>query len=277
MTGDRAGTGDRERGGMTIVELLVVTVLGALVLGAIYQVLITSQRTYATQSVEVQGQQTLRAGMDILSAELREVSPTDGDLLTFETDWMEIRGSRAVGTVCAILTGGSNPTIQARKVGRFLRGDSARVFFDNDPDQRSDDQWRAALVEVVDTTGTLSCPNGGTAQEVILHDVTFGSPPDSITIGSPVRNVVRYGYGLGTYDGRPYLVREEADGNTNPLVGPLRAEVGVEFRYLDGTGTATATAGDVRQIEITLRTASDFRSGGEPYRDSLTSRIHTRN
>ena len=44
---------NRTRAGFTIVELLVVTVLGALVVAATYQVLLTNQRTYTAQNAQI--------------------------------------------------------------------------------------------------------------------------------------------------------------------------------------------------------------------------------
>ncbi len=268
---------EENRGGFTLVELLIVTVLGALVMGAMYQVLITNQRTYATQNANVQANQTLRGGMEALFAELREISPQDGDLLSTSATGMRIRASRAPAIVCSIVTGGSNPTVQVKRLGRYLTGDSARVFFDNDPDLTSDDVWRTADVSVVDSTGLLSCPDGDVAETVELNGVTWGPPPDSILAGALVRNFVRQQYQVGTYDGNTYLTRTE-DGDTYPLIGPLNPNNPVTFRYLDASGSATGTSTNVRQIEVTLRSETNIRGlSGDLQQDSLSARIFTRN
>lgn len=266
--------------GMTLVELTVVTVLGSLILAAMFQVLISNQRTFAAQNAGVQSRQTLRGGMDVAFSELREISPEDGDVVEMEEQRLHIRAGRSVGLICSIIsTSGTNhPIVQAKKVGRYLDDDSARVFYENDPSLRDDDVWRTANVEVMDTSGTLTCPDGSTAQEVQLNGVRYAAPTDSILTGALVRNFVHYRYELGDYNGRSYLLRIASDGASTPLVGPLDATDGVSFGYLDGDGAPTAVPEEVRQIEITLRTtsqASDAR--GEPFRDSLTTRIFTRN
>lgn len=266
------------RRGFTLVELLIVTVVGVLVLGAIYQVLITNQRTYATQNANVQANQTLRGGMEALFAELREISPQDGDLLSMSSTGMRIRGNRAPAIVCSIITTGSDPIVQVKRLGRYLTGDSARIFVDNDPDATSDDVWVTADVTVVDSTGTLSCPDGEVAETVQLEGISWGAPPDSILPGALVRNFVRYQYQVGTYDGQTYLTRTDESGNTYPLIGPLNPNNPVSFRYLDAGGTATGTAANVRQIDVTLRSETNIRDiSGDLQQDSLRSRIFTRN
>lgn len=268
-----------DRRGVTLVELILVTVLGAFVLAGIYQVLVQNQRTYTAQSTRIRNQQTLRSGLDVLTSELRGVSPGDGDLLEMGTSAIGIRAPRGMGLVCSILTGGSNPTVQAKRVGNFLEGDSARVYYENHPSREADDGWRTAVVDVVDSTGMLSCPGGSVAQELRLRGIRWGAPPDSFSTGAPIRNFAHYRFLLDDVGGETYLVREDPEaGTSNRLVGPLASGDGVEFRYLDGSGDPTTTAATVRQIEVTLRTPPRRQgSQGELVRDSLTARVHTRN
>lgn len=272
----------RDRRGMTLIELLIVVVLGALVLAAMYETLVQSQRTYAAQSAQAQGQQTLRAGTEILFSELREISPADDDIVDMDETSLTIRAAREIGIVCVTPgASGPDPTVRALRVGRYLRGDSAQVFFENDPNLEGDDVWRTAMLTNLDTTGSLTCPNAATAQEVTLQGVSFGSVAarDSITPGAPIRNFQRYTYALGTYDGEPYLLRTDATGATAPVLGPLKDTDGVTFRYLDGAGAVTTDPTAVRQIEVTLRASSQVLSGtgGPQYRDSLVTRVFTRN
>ena len=108
-----------DRGGFTLVELLIVAVLGVIVVGATYQMILTSQRAYTTQTAQLQGQQTVRAGIDILFAELRELSGVEGDILEMNPDRIEIRAMRAFGLVCDV-----NPTgspIRVKKIGRYFQ------------------------------------------------------------------------------------------------------------------------------------------------------------
>lgn len=271
-------TAGSDRRGMTLVELLVVVMLGGLVMLAIYEVLIVNQRTYTAQSANVRGQQTLRAGMNVLFAELREISPADGDIVTMNADELEIRATRNIGVICEIVVGGLDPTVRARRIGRDLSEDSARVFFENDQNSTDDDVWRTARISIVDI-GSFACPDGETAQTVQLRDVTHATTSDDVLVpGSPIRNFIHYRYAVGTYDGQSYLIREDTLGVQDPLVGPLDDGDPLDFTYLDENGSTTTTPTDVRQVEVTLRTISEARDGsGDPYRDSLTARIYTRN
>ena len=61
------------RNGFTLAELLTVVVLGAVLILASYQVLITNSRIHTANSAHIQGQQALRAGLDVLVGELREI------------------------------------------------------------------------------------------------------------------------------------------------------------------------------------------------------------
>lgn len=149
---------NRTRGGFTIIELLIVAVLGALVVGAIYQVLIVNQRTYTAQNAQIQSQQTVRAGMDLLSSEVRELSRRGGDILGAGYDSISVRAMRRFGQVCAVNL--ATGTMDVRRVGSWFEvGDSVVVYAENRASTATDDRWVKGRVTVRDTT--ISC---GTAQ-----------------------------------------------------------------------------------------------------------------
>lgn len=264
--------------GMTLVELLIVVVLGGLILLAMYEVMITNQQTYAAQNADAQAQQTLRAGMNVLFGEIREISPSEGDIIRMDADHLTIRALRGVAIVCQILDWGNNPQFRARKVGDFLaEGDSVVVFFDNDPQLDTDDSWKIGEVDQLDTSG-LTCTGSDEAQDFRLNGEFAGAPPDSIVPGAPVRSFEVFDYYEDTYDGESYLVRQDEDGEVQPLVGPLEAGNGILFEYLDNAGNTTANGPQVAQISVTLRTESPVRGpDGERMQDSLSARIFTRN
>jgi prepilin-type N-terminal cleavage/methylation domain-containing protein len=268
------------RRGFTLVELMVVVVLGSILVMATYQVLATNTRVYAVNNARVQGQQALRGGIDILSGELREISTRGGDLISMQDQSLTIRAQRPFGLACAVDYSVSPPEITAFRVGpAFQAGDSVFVFHDNDPDRASDDEWFGGIVTSVDTTANC----GGSPAQILslpfLATTATASPPDSVRVGAPVRGFEIFTYGEVDVGGEPYLGRwSRLTPSPDILVGPLVPSQGLGFRYLDSMGRVTTVDTLVAQIEMTIRYQSalrDFRS--EPVSDSILVRVYPRN
>ncbi len=274
-------TSTTDRRGFTLVELIVVVVLGALVIAASMEVLITNQRTYTAQSAQIQGQEATRAALDVLWGELRELSTRGGDLLGMGTDTMAVRVMRNLGIVCnsdTTVTGTpGQPLLRVIRTATWFEDqDSIVVFADNNPSSRTDDAWILAKVTKTDTTATcLTRP----AEELVFSGQKALFTADSVRMGAPIRSYVRYAYGLFPYDGAYYLGRR-APGATDatPMVGPLDPTSGVQFTYMDSTGAVTTTPTEVRQIAVTIRTLSNVKNAtGGFVSDSITTWIYTRN
>jgi prepilin-type N-terminal cleavage/methylation domain-containing protein len=268
------------RRGFTLVELLLVAVLGSFILMAIYGVLVTHQRTYTVHAANMQGQQTVRAGMDLLFGELREISPSGGDIVAMSATSITIRVMRAAGLVCdTVPKGGSGLVNNPYKVvslgDTFRTGDSIWLFAEKSPETVEDDVWFRAAVEVRADNGVCQ---GLPGQALRFQGPTVHAA-DTPTIGSLARAYATYTYALGTYEERPYLTRKREPGGTAvPVVGPLTAGSGLLLEYLNAAGSATTTPSAVRQIVVTLRTQHDARdAAGNPVVDSLKTRINTRN
>lgn len=267
---------NRNRKGFTLVELIVVVVLGALVLAAAMEVLITNQRTYTAQTAQIQSQQSTRAALDVLFGELREISAQGGDLVTMTSNSLKVRTMRKFGVVCSI-SATSPPVLTVIKVGDwFADRDSVFIFADNQTNISSDDVWISARVTAVDTT-SITCASN-TAQKLSFSGQAATFTANTVQTGAPMRSFVYYTYGLVTMDGETYLGRTDAGGSSVPLVGPLKASTGVEFAYLDTNGDPTTTNTAVRQIQVTVRTApGPINSVGRAVADSITGTIYTRN
>jgi hypothetical protein len=258
-----------------MVELTVVVILGTVILGAVYEVLITNLRAYTVVNARVRSQQTVRAGVGVLFGELRELSPEGGDLLSFDADSMTVRSSSAFGVVCSV-TVAATPELTVRPFGAWIQAsDSVFVLADNDPESSIDDVWLAAKVGSVDTTA--SCGGGASAQEITLPGMQAAMVADSVRTGASLRVFAHYSYGLTELDGEWYLGRSSSGGTSEPLVGPLE-DGGLLFEYLDSLGVATTTATDVAQFRITLKSAPVGAGPGlQPVSDSLVTRIYARN
>lgn len=262
--------------GFTLVELIIVAVLGTVIVMASLQVLITNQRTYAAQNAKIQGQQTTRAAMDVLISELREISPQDGDLLGMGPDSLRIRTMRKFGVTCATDYTG-DPILTVIKVGDFFQtGDSAFVFADNNPSIATDDVWISAEITAVDST-SVSCASQEAQELTFAGRINDFNNTNVVSVGAGVRSYDRYTYGLFTIDGETYLGRRTT-GSAVPLVGPVRPSDGVDFDFLDTNGAVTNVAANVRQIVVTIRTTSNvLGAGNHPVADSITARVYTRN
>lgn len=280
------GRTDRRRG-FTLIELIVVAVLGALLLTATYNVLITNQRTYQVQGIQVTNQQSLRLAVETLANEVRELSARDGDLLSTNASQLTIRVLEDFALACdassiTLLT----PVLRVKKMSNWIaQGDSVYVFADNDETLTSDDTWLKAYVSAIDTT--VSCNGTDKAQNLYFSGQLAKFTGDDVLQGAPVRTFKRYQYSVVTWNSQQYLARQELpSGSTTPMIGPFydrrlaNAPSGspVTFRYFDAGGSTTATAADVRRIDITVRTWSPVEDGrGNNVKDSLTVSVYTRN
>ena len=101
--------------GFTLVELTIVVVISTIALIAIYQTLITQERTYRYQSAAIDAQGTSRMALSVIAAELREISASAGqtagfggtDLLMAARDSLRIRAFRKVGIICSTISAGA--------------------------------------------------------------------------------------------------------------------------------------------------------------------------
>lgn len=266
----------RDRSGFTVIELLVVAVVGSVVVGSIYKILQTNQRTYTVQTAQVSNQQIVRAGLEVLSSELREVSSVGGDILGLGNDSIRVRSMRKLGLVCAVNQATMPIEVVIWEVGStFIDGDSVYVFADNNPNTASDDSWLPATVSVA-AAPTGACSDGTTGQRLQVH----GIASDVIQLGGPIRAYDTYTYGLFWVAGDWHLARRGSNNLVEPLVGPLlpRSRSGLRFTYFDDTGSITATPTSVSRIDITLRAESDARGfDGNILSDSITTSIYSRN
>lgn len=271
-------SGRARAAGFTLVELLVVAVVGIIILSGVVRVLVSTQQVYTAQTARIGSQQTVRAGLGVLFGELREVSPRGGDLISMQPNEVRVRVMRTVAYACQV-TYAATPTVTTTRIGAwFNSGDSVFVFAENDPNRSNDDVWLRGVASAVDTTA--ACPDGTPGQRLSLAGWLPAMTADSVRPGALVRSYEHVTYGLLERGSRWFLAQRRPGSDWEPLVGPLRASASDAplFRYLNATGNVTATASQVRQVEVTLRSDTRARGpGGGVIRDSVTARIQTRN
>lgn len=274
------------RGGFTLVELMISLVLLGIVGGVLASMLVNMQRGSRAQSQRVTLQSNLRAGMALLPAELRELSPAD--LVTTLADQVVYRAMRTTGVACAVSAN------QVRLRNRLTFGyrpieaggrDRLYLFVDGDQVTGTDDTWLELLV-TASAAGT--CANGDASTNLTVTRTDGTAIPAAtlatIFVDAPVRSFETMEMRLYESNGRWWLGARSVSGgaaNPEPVLGPLTAD-GLVFTYRDRAGNQTATIASMRTLDIALKgqtdgtiaTGLDALSIGE---DSLTTRIRLRN
>ena len=274
------------RGGFTLVELMISLVLLGIVGGVLASMLVNMQRGSRAQSQRVTLQSNLRAGMALLPAELRELSPAD--LVTTLADQVVYRAMRTTGVACAVSAN------QVRLRNRLTFGyrpieaggrDRLYLFVDGDQISGVDDSWLELLITA---TGNGTCANGDAATTLTVTR-TDGTTIPAATLATifadaPVRSFETMEMRLYESNGRWWLGARSVSGGAatpEPVLGPLTAD-GLVFTYRDRAGTQTATIASMRTLDIALKGQTDgtIATGLEALsigEDSLTTRIRLRN
>ena len=287
----------RSEGGFTLAELLVVAVLGAVILGAVFQTLSVQNRTFQRQSAVISAQESSRTALAVLSGEMREVSSTGQDLLAASADSVSLRVLRKIGFVCNVGVGG---VLSMWVLGQpFEAGDSIFVFSQG-PDliDTADDAWIPGEVSAVTNAAPAGCgvawPKetlGGAADgnhDVATLTISSALPLTDVTRGAPARTFERLTYGRYTVGGEVVLGRRSGATAAVPLVGPLAAGTdGLRFEFFDvdnndlgGGGAVAATdLDDVSFFTISVqgRQAAGSMEADGFYEDSLTVSVFLRN
>ena len=271
----------RDARGFTLVELLVTVVVGAIILGATYAVMLSQQRYFARQTQVQDSRETLRAAAAILAAEVRQASDSGGDFAAIASDSFVLRTTLGFAVNCASVNPSDKFFYITSTWGQWQIGDSVLVFVDNNPGA-NDDQWRSRSITNVQAPDG-SCAYGTTPE----LKVTLDSVGTGIRVGAQLRTFKWYVYKLYQESGRYWLGRRALDQvDYTGVVGPLTApgaNAGLVLTYYDANQVATVNTGEVASIEVTVRSESFGRAPGlagsaNAYiRDTLTTRAFLRN
>ena len=235
------------RSGYTLVEVLIFLVMGAVVAGGLYEVLLAQQRHYRNERHAVQRHDALRSAGAVLATGLLE---TGGDFTALWADSIGLRSPVGFGIVCAV--DNLNDRLGLFNVHGSLSaaaGDSLLIH--------SSSGWivTTALAPDVSVVATLDCPYAaGPDIERVIH--VDGSVSD-VGVGSPVRAFHSYTYRLVKQSREWWLAR--VDGNSPQLLaGPFEAAgAGLEFRYLNAAGRTTSIPDSLERVEMLLVAASE--------------------
>lgn len=274
--------------GFTLVELVVAVVLGTVVLGAACQVFVSSQRFFRLQSSVLEVHAGLRAAMQVLSAELRELDASGRDIVALGSDSISIHATRGIEFVCAPPDPATGRIVVRSSLSSGYRDvdparDRALVFREGDPMTEDDDVWLD--FGIASAGGAASCSDGAAATELRLLGPVRAL--DSVGPGAPVRWYERTVYRLYADEtGAWWLgVRSYSDGAwapLSPVAGPLRHPSGLQLTYYDAAGAATADPSRVARVDLVVRAAGSAllqTVGGRQghWADSLASVVYLRN
>ena len=284
----RALTSDRPRRGFTLAELLVALVLFGVVSAAAFRVLNVNQRFYAAASDRITLTQGVRGTSVILPAVLRQLDASEGDITSMSATTIVVRAYRQLGFICVPpVLGGvlTNRTIIVRQTPLYgARGfdaasDSLLIFYDADPEVRTDDGWLIGRVEVV---AAANCPDGTPGVRLLTSLALNGMTnlAGAVGPGAPVWGYEPVSFRAQQIGSKWYLTLRTVNG-TQPLV-QLTGSNGLSFTYRDSTGAVTAAPARVAQIDVNLRAMSDRpttqATGGLAQSvDSLVMQISLRN
>jgi prepilin-type N-terminal cleavage/methylation domain-containing protein len=278
----------KSNAGFTVMEILVVVLLSAVIVTAVYKVLIGQSRLYQKQTELMDVRTTLRAAASLLAWELRQTSPAGGDLYEINTYWVTLRSIQGTGVVCGKHS--TQPRVavwDSKGVFDDAAADSALLFAGGDKGVQ-DDTW--LVVDLTDKWltggGDPDCSwddgMGGTVEEDFVLEVD--GILDDVIVGGPIRAFRRVEYSIYPEGDRWWLGRKVGNAaDYEKLTGPLRppGDSGLAFIYYDRSGNPTADPALVAQIDIILRgeslRAAPMSGGTSVQRDSLRVRVSTRN
>jgi prepilin-type N-terminal cleavage/methylation domain-containing protein len=269
--------------GFTLVEIMVALTVTLIVTGAMYSLLLNTQRLTRAQDTRVALQSSVRAGVLIVANELSEVSAVSGgstsqnDIFALGAHALTYRATRGIGFTChtaapAVIRLARNSFSGHRdpQPGR----DEALVFVPGDSAAGSEDTWVAVKIAGVATTST--CPGGSPG---ITLTLAASPSPLPLEEGTPVRLAEPMELRLYEADKIWWLgARSVSTGEViQPLVGPLARE-GFRLEYLDRLGAPTIDLTAVRSIRVTIRAVEASAEATRPLiEEELTTHVALRN
>ena len=278
------------RRGFTLIEIMLSLTLMLIVTGAIYRLIVSSQRMARNQTERMSLQSNVRIGSLAVLGDLREIGTVTGglvaenDIRAMNANSITYRGGRGTGFICVA------PTATQVRIARntffgyrdpVVGRDSLYVFLDGDPNSETDDAWLSLPITAVSTA--TACPG------VMGEGITLTTPNTLALVGLPTGTPVRIfeimELKLHQEDGQSWLgARSVSAGEpVRPVLGPLANDSGFVLRYLNAAGAETADPTAVKSIEVTLRGLSEGAVntgiGGVPTRvqEKLVSQITLRN
>lgn len=250
------------RRGFTLVEIIIALAMMLIVMGAVYKLMLSTQRLSRAQAEQASLQSNVRIGSLVVLNDLRELSTVSGglaaqnDILTIAANDITYRAMRGVGFICQA------PTATQVRISRVsfsgyrdpqATRDGFYAYVEGNPESTLDDSWLPVAITAVSTAA--ACPTG--------DGITLTTPNTLGLVGLPVGTPVRFyevmELKLHQADGKSWLgARSISAGEAiQPVLGPLVDGNGFQLEYLDAGGVATADVTAIKSIRVTIRGITD--------------------
>jgi Tfp pilus assembly protein PilW len=272
--------------GFTLAETLVVVLVGALVMGSIYQMVIMQDRTTRDQFARIETAQNGRTTLAVITNDLKEISAVDGDVVAAAPTDLTFRALKKAGLTCAKP---SDTEFEVWELGaHFAAGDSVLVFSEGNVNTTTDDQWLRATVTAVVAATNGACtgadPYGVSAN--FKKRLTLSAAMATASTGAFIRSFTHTRYRITDSGEWGQLMRTDTMAET-PIIDhlALTADQGLQFRYFNAAGTQIASGSlatnlnNIMRIQVKVRgkaASSVSRTGANRFQDSLVTNVYLR-
>jgi hypothetical protein len=267
---------------------MITTVIMLSVSGAIYRLLLTSQRLTRAQAEQLGVQSNVRGALLVVVNELRELGVVPGgsgaqnDILSIAPSAITYRAMRGLGIVC------QRPSATEIRISRDgfsghrdpQAGRDSIYLFVGRPQADPQSAWIPLAITNVST----ATPCAGTAGPAITLAVSPAPSIGEAAPGMPVRTYELMQVRLYQADGKSWLgMRSVSAGEAiQPLFGPLAEINGFRLDYFDGRGMPTNTPSAIQSIGVTVHGVGEGTSilkgmEGKPAEEELATRVGLRN
>jgi hypothetical protein len=269
--------------GFTLAETLVVVIVGALVMGSIYQMVIMQDRTTRNQFARIETSQNGRVSLAVITNDLKEISSVDGDVTAASATDISFRALRKAGLACAKI---SDTVFEVWELGaHFQVGDSVVVFSEGNVNNTADDQWlRTRVQDVVPATNCVGDPYAVTA--TYTKRLVFAAALPTAAQGALIRSFIPTRYRITDNGEWGQLMRTDSMPEMAIIDRlALTADEGLQFRYYNAAGTLipyntlSANLNNIMRIQVKVRGKAAMqvsKTGANRFQDSLVTNVYLR-
>lgn len=274
----------KARAGFTLAETLVVVLVGALVMGSIYQMVIMQDRTTREQYARVETSQNGRTALAVLANDLKEISAVDGDIIAADSSDITFRSLRKAALACTKI---DDNNIRVWELGgQFQANDSVLVFAEGNVNSTADDAWLRLRVSSVTRPDACGANPYGVGANNMVRLTFTGSPLATVNTGTFVRSFINTRYRTVDSGEWGQLMRTDTLAES-AIIDKLAREVdgGLRLRYFNAAGTQIANGSlssnlnNIMSVQVKVRgkaAATVSKTGANRFQDSLVTTVYLR-